>query len=65
LGGRIISALLDKGAEVRVLARAASDKHKVAHLERLGTTVMTLDMASEKKIALVCAGTAYIIAGSE
>lgn len=61
LGGRIISALLDKGAEVRVLARTVSDKQKVAQLEKLGATPITLDMTNEKEIARACAGAACVV----
>ena len=36
LGGRIVKALLNKGAEVRVLVRPSSDQKKIRFLGELG-----------------------------
>lgn len=61
LGGRIIKALLDKGAEVRVLVRSTSDKEKINHLERIGAKVIPVDMTSEQEISSACSGAACVV----
>lgn len=61
LGGRIIKALIDKGAEVRVLVRSTNDKEKIARLETIGAKVILLDMTSEKEIANACIGATCVV----
>lgn len=61
LGGRIIKALLDKGAEVRALVRSTSDIKKISHLEQIGTKVISADMTSAKEIATACRGAACVV----
>ena len=61
LGGRIITALLEKGAEVRVLVRSISDKEKISHLEQIGAKVILIDMTSEQEIATVCKGADCVV----
>lgn len=56
LGGRIVSALLDKGAEVRVLVRSTSNLENISHLEKIGAKVIFADMTNEKEIATACSG---------
>ncbi|MEO6168429.1 MAG: NmrA family NAD(P)-binding protein [Chitinophagales bacterium] len=61
LGGRIIKALLDKGAEVRVLVRSTSDKEKIVHLEKMGANMIPVDMTSEQEISIACKGATCVI----
>ncbi len=61
LGGRIIKALIDKGAEVRVLVRSTSDQEKISHLEHIGAKVTLLDMTSEQEISKACIGATCVV----
>ncbi len=61
LGGRIIKALIDKGAEVRALVRSASDKEKTNRLERIGAKVILLDMTNEQEISKACIGATCLV----
>lgn len=61
LGGRIIKALLDKGAEVRVLVRSTSDQGKISHLEQIGAKVIPVDMTSEQEISTACSGATCVV----
>ncbi len=61
LGGQIINALLEKGAEVRVLVRKTSDTEKINRLEQAGAKVIVVDMASEKEIATACSGASCVV----
>ena len=61
LGRRIISNLLDKGAEVRVLARHGSDPGKINDLEKLGAKVFKVNMLSVEEISKACLGVSCVI----
>ncbi len=61
LGGRIVKALLNKGAEVRVLVRLTSDIEKINQLEQLGAKVIRLDMSNEKEISSACIGASCVV----
>ncbi len=61
LGERIIKALLEKGADVRVPVRKSSDIDKVTKLRNLGAQVFTVDMSSVDDVANVCRGASCVI----
>ena len=61
LGGRIINALLHKGAAVRVLVRSTSDKEKISCLVQAGASVISVDMTNEKEIAAACSGATCVV----
>jgi nucleoside-diphosphate-sugar epimerase len=61
LGGKIIKALLDKGAEVRALVRSTSNPEKISQLESLGSKVISVDMSSEEEIATACKGATCVV----
>lgn len=61
LGGRIVKALLEKNAEVRVLVRITSDKEKVSQLERSGAKIFVVDLANEQEIANACSGATCVV----
>lgn len=61
LGGRIIKALIDKGAEVRALVRSTSDREKIIFLERIGAKVIHLNMTNEQEISKACIGATCVV----
>ncbi|MEO6669575.1 MAG: NmrA family NAD(P)-binding protein [Ferruginibacter sp.] len=61
LGGRIIKALLEKGAEVRVLVRSTSDEEKINQLKQIGAKVTLVDMTNQQEIANVCIGATCVV----
>lgn len=61
LGGRIIDALLDRGANVRALVRTSTDSAKVETLEKRGVTVIRADMSDISKLTQACAGVSCVI----
>jgi nucleoside-diphosphate-sugar epimerase len=61
LGGKIINALIDKGAEVRVLVRSSSDHKKVQQLEEVGCKVLAVDFAKQAEIEAACMGSSCVV----
>lgn len=61
LGGRIISALVEKGVEVRALVRVATEANKVKLLEQSGAKVIVVDFASEQEITTACMGASCVV----
>ena len=61
LGGRIIAALLRRGATVRALVRAETDPKKVDELAQQGVDVRLVDMADVAAITQACAGVACVV----
>ncbi len=61
LGGRIVKSLLEKGAEVRAVVRAATDPEKIKNLEHLGVTVWKADMTNVSAVAKACAGVSCVV----
>jgi uncharacterized protein YbjT (DUF2867 family) len=61
LGGRIASALLERGADVRALARASTASDKIAKLEQRGVQVTRADMSNPSELAAACAGTSCVV----
>ena len=61
LGGRIVQALLDKGADVRALVRSGSNSVKKSHLEGIGATVIVTDLTSEQEISTICRGADCVV----
>lgn len=61
LGGRIVRALLNKGADVRVLARPGSDPGKISELKKLGVTVFTVNTSNVAEVATACAGVSCVV----
>ncbi len=61
LGGRIVRALLDQGADVRVIARPSSDKEQLNVLERLGAKVFVVDMMRLDEVTAVCKGVSCVV----
>ncbi len=61
LGGRIINALIGKGAEVRALVREDTEPKKLQLLEQAGAKLMLVDFASEQSIAEACMGASCVV----
>jgi uncharacterized protein YbjT (DUF2867 family) len=56
LGGKIASALLAKGAEVRAIVRLETDVKKIKLLENKGVKVFQVDTSNKSEIAKICTG---------
>lgn len=61
LGGRIIAALLQRGASVRAVVRATADATKVAELIRRGVDVRRVDLTDVDALTQACAGVACVV----
>jgi nucleoside-diphosphate-sugar epimerase len=61
LGQRIINALLNKGAEVRVVVRPSSDIDKIKNLENLGVKVFKVNMSNIKEVSNACIGASCVV----
>ncbi len=61
LGGRIIKALVSKGADVRALVRNSSDPAKVESLTNLGAKVVQVDLADAEALKQACAGVSCVV----
>jgi len=56
LGGKIATALLAKGAEVRAIVRHETDAIKIKNLEEKGVLVFQVDTNNKSEISKHCAG---------
>ena len=61
LGGRIASALGERGAVVKALVRRGASAEKAARLRELGASVVEVDFASAADLAQACAGAACVV----
>ena len=61
LGGRIIKALLRKGADVRAIVRASTDVVRVQKLEQQGVKVIRANMDDVSALTQTCKGVSCII----
>jgi uncharacterized protein YbjT (DUF2867 family) len=61
LGGRIIKALISKGANVRALVRQNSDVDKVEALINLGAKVVQVDLADAEALKQACTGVSCVV----
>jgi nucleoside-diphosphate-sugar epimerase len=56
LGGKIVNALLTKGAEVRAIVRTETDPIKIKNLEEKGVLVFQVDTNNKSEISKHCIG---------
>jgi uncharacterized protein YbjT (DUF2867 family) len=56
LGGKIVNALLAKGAEVRAIVRLDTDLNKIKDLEEKGVKVFQVDTRNKSEISKHCIG---------
>jgi NmrA-like family len=61
LGGRIIKALIKRGAEVRAIVRNGSEPEKIAKLTELGVKVITVDMSDVAQLKQACQGVSCVV----
>ncbi len=61
LGGKIINALLERGAEVRMVVRSDSDATKWATFEQRGVQVIPVDMSSVEELTKACTGVSCVV----
>ncbi|MGI4742111.1 MAG: alpha/beta fold hydrolase [Janthinobacterium lividum] len=61
LGGRIMAALLQRGASVRAIVRVAADAAKVAALTHSGVDVRRVELADVAGLTQACAGVACVV----
>ncbi|ARS37871.1 NmrA family NAD(P)-binding protein [Pontibacter actiniarum] len=61
LGGRIAQALLERGANVRVLVRPSSNKEKVKALKRAGASIYEVDFHNAAELAKACEGASCVV----
>ncbi len=61
LGGRIIKALIKRGAEVRAIVRNGSEPEKIAKLTELGAKVITVDMSDAEDLKQACQGVSCVV----
>ena len=61
LGNKICRELLKKGAAVRAIVRASTDQEKIDTLEKMGVTVLSIDLDSVDEIAEACAEVSCVV----
>lgn len=61
LGGRIVKALIERGAEVRALVRTKADTAKVEKLEQLGAKIIKAESWNAESLTAACAGVACVV----
>ncbi len=61
LGGRIVMALLERGAAVRALVRRTSAREKVERLQALGATIASVDSSNASEMTLACTGASCVV----
>jgi hypothetical protein len=61
LGGMIVNALLERGAQVCALVRAGTASDKLAELERPGIKIAPADLANVSELTRACAGASCVV----
>lgn len=61
LGGRILKALLEQGADVRALVRPGTDAGKLAKLEQPGVTISQVDLSDVAGLTQACDGVSCVV----
>jgi uncharacterized protein YbjT (DUF2867 family) len=61
LGGRIIKALIKRGAEVRAIVRQGSEPEKIAKLTELGAKVIAVNMSDVAQLKQACQGVSCVV----
>jgi nucleoside-diphosphate-sugar epimerase len=61
LGGKIVAALLNKGAEVRAIVRLQTDANKIKQLEKNGVKVFQVNTSISSEISKYCIGADCVI----
>lgn len=61
LGGRIVKALIKRGAEVRAVVRNGSEPEKIEKLTELGAEVVAVDMSDVQELTVACQGASCVV----
>jgi len=61
LGGRIVRALLERGAGVRALVRPSTAREKVERLEELGVAVTSAELFNASEVTPACSGASCVV----
>jgi len=61
LGGRIVKALLGRGASVRALVRHGTARDKLERLQEMGVQIARVDLSSASQVAPACSGAACVV----
>ena len=61
LGGRITSALLERGASVTALVRHGTARDKLEGLQELGVTIASVDLSSASQVTLACSCASCVV----
>jgi len=61
LGGRIVRALLERGAGVRVLVRHSTARDRIERLQQLGATIATVDLSSAGQVVDACSRASCVV----
>ncbi len=61
LGGRIVRALRERGANVRALVRQGAARDKLERLQALNVTIATVDWTSASQVTAACSGAACVV----
>lgn len=61
LGGRIVRALVERGAQVRALVRPGAAEDRLEGLRKLGVTTVAVDWADVSRLAAACSGAACVV----
>ncbi len=61
LGGRIVKALLNKGAAVTAIVRASGNQEKIKHLETLGINIYKVNNWTVEELANACNGASCVV----
>lgn len=61
LGGRIVKALIARGAEVRAIIRNGSEPEKIEKLTELGAKIITVDLSDLQEIKQACQGASCVV----
>jgi nucleoside-diphosphate-sugar epimerase len=61
LGERIVTALLERGAEVRVIVRSNTSNEKISEFEKRGVTIFSVPTWNVTGISAACAGASCVV----
>lgn len=61
LGGRIVKALIKRGAEVHAIVRNGNEPDKIDKLTKLGAKVITVDMSDVGQLKQACQGASCVV----
>jgi uncharacterized protein YbjT (DUF2867 family) len=61
LGGKIVNALLEQGADVRAIVRAETVRDKIGTLREKGVKIFQAEMGNRSEIAEACAGADCVV----